>query len=154
MLVHAPDSQDQAMMLIFKGMKQESSETVQAFLQRWRDLGEDAYGPSSNWSMSQASLLIQKICLGMQSSNLSKLTATIVVTLPFQWNFLVDSILQFQQRVQSHQPGVNAIQQKESKPPTCYKWGGTHMLHDCKGDMETPQHRNASTRKCLKILDS
>ena len=120
-LVHAPNSQDQAMMLIFKGMKQNSSETVQAFLQKWRDLGEDTYGPSSNWSMSQASLLLQKICQGMLSSDLSKLTATIVVTLPFQWNSLVDSILQFHQRVQAQQPpqGVHAIQQKESKPPTC-----------------------------------
>ena len=118
-LVHTPDSQDQAMMSIFKGMKQNSSETVQAFLQKWRDLGEDTYGPSSNWSISQASLLLQKISQEMLSSDLSKLTATIVVTLPFQWNSLVDSILQFHQRVQAQQPpqGVHAIQQKESKPP-------------------------------------
>ena len=133
-LVHAPDSQDQAMMSIFKGMKQNSSETIQAFLQRWRDLGEDAYGASSNWTMNQSSLLVQKICQGMLSSDLSKMTSTIVVTMPFQLNSLVDSILQFHQRVQAQQPpqGVHAIQQRESKPPVCYKCGGNHMLRDCK----------------------
>ena len=133
-LVHAPDSQDQAMMSIFKGMKQNSSETIQVFLQRWRDLGEDAYGPSSNWSMNQSSLMVQKICQGMLSSDISKMTSTIVVTLPFQWNSLVDSILQFNQRVQAQQPpqGVHAIQHRETKPPVCNKCGGNHMLRDCK----------------------
>ena len=117
--MHAPDSQDQAMMSIYQGMKQKSSESVQAFLQRWRDLGEDAWGPSSNWWMNQSSLLVQKACQGMSSSELWKLTSTVVITLPFQWNSLVDSILQFHQRVQAQQPpqGVHAIQLKEVRSP-------------------------------------
>ena len=46
-----------------------------------------------------------------------ELTATVVITLPFQWVVLVDSIIQFQQRVRNTQPpqNVNTIQQKEFK---------------------------------------
>ena len=133
-IVHAPTSQDQAMMLIYQGIKQSGSESIQVFLQRARDLGEDAWGPSSNWSMSQASLLVQKVCRGMLSSDLSKMSSTVIVTLPFQWNSLVDSKLQFNQRVQARQPpqSVHAIQQKEFKPPICYKCGQEHLLRDCK----------------------
>ena len=133
-LVHSPDSPDQAMMEIFKGMDQMGSETVQTFLQQWRDLAEDTYGPNSGGTMSQTSLLLKKICEGLSSTELSKLTATIVITLPFQWATMVDSIIQFQQRVQNIQPpqNVNAIQQKEYKPPTCYKCSGAHMIRNCK----------------------
>ena len=122
-LVHAPDSQDQAMMSIYQRMKQNRSESVQGFLHKWRELGEHAWGPSSNWSMNQSSLLVQKVCQGMISSELSKMTSTIVVTLPLQWNFLVDSILQFQQPVQAQQPpqNVHVIQQREFRLPVCYK---------------------------------
>jgi len=84
--------------------------------------------------MSQASLLVQKVRQGMLSSELSKMSSTIVVTLPFQWNSLVDSNLQFNQRVQARQPpqSVHAIQQREFKPPFCYKCGQKHLLRDFK----------------------
>ncbi len=42
-------------MQIYKGFRQTSSESVQTFLQRVRDVAEEAYGTSSSWSMSQAS---------------------------------------------------------------------------------------------------
>ena len=118
-------------MEIYKGLNQLGSET--AFLQRWRDVAKDAFGPSSGWTMSQASLLLKKICDHLSSTELSKLTATIVITLPFQWVALVDSIIHFQQRVQNKQPpqNVNAIQQKE-KPPTCSKCGGAHLVCECR----------------------
>ena len=84
--------------------------------------------------MSQASLLLKKICNGFNSTELAKLTAFIVITLPFQWATLCDSILQFQQRIRSSNPqqNVNAIWQKEVKKPTCFKWGGRHLLHECR----------------------
>ena len=75
---------------IYRGFKQASGETVQTFLQRTRDTGEDAWGPSSGWTMSQAYLLVKKICDGFLSSELAKLTASVVITVPFQWNVLVD----------------------------------------------------------------
>ena len=71
-VVHSPDSQDQAMMEIYKGLNQSGLETVQAFLQRWRDVAKDSFGPSSGWTMSQASLLLKKICDGLTSAGLSK----------------------------------------------------------------------------------
>ena len=61
-MVHSPISQDQAMLDIYKGFNQTSTESVQSFLQKWRDVAEDAWGPSSGWTMSQASLLLKKIC--------------------------------------------------------------------------------------------
>ena len=45
-VVHSPISRDQAMMDIYKGLRQTNSETVQTYLQRWRDVAEDAWGPS------------------------------------------------------------------------------------------------------------
>ena len=118
-VVHSPISCDQAMMDIYKGFRQTDTESVQTYLQRWRDVAEDAWGPSSGWTMSQASLLLKKICDGFNSTELARLTASIVITVPFQWTTLCDSVLQFQQRVKSTHPeqNVNAIQQKEVKPP-------------------------------------
>ena len=40
------------MMDIYKGFCQTNSQTVQTYLQRWRDVAEDAWGPSSGWTMS------------------------------------------------------------------------------------------------------
>ena len=131
-VVHSPLSRDEAMLETYKGLSQTSTESVQAFLQRWRDTAEDAWGPSSGWTMSQASLLLKKICEGFKSTELAKLTASVVVTLPFQWATLCDSIIQFQQRVCSTNPqqNVNAIQQKEVKQPTCYKCGANHFVRE------------------------
>ena len=92
-VVHSPVSKDKAMMSIYKGFRQASSESIQSYLQRVRDTGEEAYGPSSSWTMSQASLLLKKICEGMNSSELAKLTASIVISVPFQWNTLCDSVI-------------------------------------------------------------
>ena len=110
-VVHSPVSRDQAMLEIYKGINQTSTGSVQSFLQRFRETGEDAWGPSSNWTMSQASLVMKKICDGFQSSELARLAASIVVTTPFQWTYICDSILQFQQRVKSThlQQNVHAI---------------------------------------------
>jgi len=83
------------MMEIYKGFNQMGTESVQAFLQKWRDTAEDPWGPSSGWAMPLASLLLKKI----NSTELAKLTASLVITLPFQWVRLCDSILQFQQRI-------------------------------------------------------
>ena len=114
-MVHSPISQDQAMLDIYKGFNQTSTESVQSILQKWRDFAEDAWGPSSGWTMSQASLLLKKICEGFNSTELARLTSSIVITVPFQWTTLCNSILQFQQRVKNIHPqqNVNAIQQKQ-----------------------------------------
>ena len=122
------------MMDIYKGFRQSSNESVQKYLQRWRDVAEDAWGPSSGWTMSQTSLLLKKICEGFNSAELARLTASIVITVPFNWTTLCDSILQFQQWVKNTNPeqNVNAIQQKEVKPPVCFKCGAAHYVHDCK----------------------
>ena len=94
-VVHSPVSQDQAMMDIYKGFCQTNSETVQTYLRKTRDVAEDPWGPSSGWTMSQASLLLKKICEGFNSTELSRLTASIVIAVPFQWTTLCDSVLQF-----------------------------------------------------------
>ena len=132
-VVHSPISRDQAMMDIYKGFRQTNSETVQTYLHLWRDVAEDDWGPSSGWTMSQASLLLKKICDGFNSTELARLTASIVVTVPFQWTTLCDSVLQFQQRVKNTHPeqNVNAIQQKEAKPSVCFKCGMAHYV--CNG---------------------
>ena len=128
-IVHSPVSRDEAMLQIYKGLNQTSTESVQAFLQRYRDVAEDAWGPSSGWTISQASLFLKKICEGFTSTELAKLTQSIVVNLPFQWATLCDSVVQFQQRVLSLNPqqNVNAIQEKEAKSPTCFKCGNAHL---------------------------
>ena len=77
-VVQSPVSKDEAMMNIYKGFSQASSESVQSYLQRVCDTAEEAYGPSSGWTMSQASLLLKKICEGLNSSELAKLTVSIV----------------------------------------------------------------------------
>ena len=77
-VVHSPNARDDATMQVYKGFRQSSSESVQAFLQRVRDVAEEAYGPSSSWTMSQASLLLKKICEGLNSSELAKLTAIMI----------------------------------------------------------------------------
>ena len=46
-IVHSPVSKDEAMMSIYKGFRQTTSELVQSYLQRVRDTAEEAYGPSS-----------------------------------------------------------------------------------------------------------
>ena len=58
-VVHSPVSRDQAMRDIYKGFRKASSETVQSYQQRTRNVAEDAWGPSSGWTMSQASLLLK-----------------------------------------------------------------------------------------------
>ena len=47
-IVHSPDSCDLAVMLLHDGIKQSASESVQNYLERVKDTGEEAYGPSSN----------------------------------------------------------------------------------------------------------
>ena len=133
-VVHSPISCDQAMMEIYKGLRQTNSETVQTYLQRWCDVAEDAWGPSSGWTMSQASLLLKKICDGFNSTEIAKLTASIVISVPFQWTTLCDSVLQFQQRVKNTHPeqNVNAIQQKEAKSVVCYRCSAAHYMRDCR----------------------
>jgi len=133
-VVHSPNAKDDAMLQVYKGFRQASSESVQAFLQKVRDTAEEAYGPSSSWTMSQASLLLKKICEGLNSSELAKLTASIVISVPFQWNILCDSIIQFQQRVKPAQPdpNVNAVQQTPIRTPVCFKCGAAHYMRDCR----------------------
>jgi hypothetical protein len=70
-VVHSPISRDQAMMDIYKGLRQTNSETVQSYLQKWHDVAWDAWGPRSGWTMSQASLLLKKICDGFNSTELA-----------------------------------------------------------------------------------
>jgi len=84
--------------------------------------------------MSQASLLLKKICEGLNSSELAKLTASIVISVPFQWNILCDSIIQFQQRVKPAQPdpNVNAVQQTPTRTPVCFKCGAAHYMRECR----------------------
>ena len=50
-VVHSPVSGDQAMLDIYKGFRQTNSETVQTYLQKARDIAEDAWGPSSGWTI-------------------------------------------------------------------------------------------------------
>jgi len=54
-VVQSPVSKDEAMMNIYKGFHQASSESVQSYLQRVCDAAEEAYGPSSGWTMSSIS---------------------------------------------------------------------------------------------------
>ena len=131
-VVHSPVSRDQAMLEIYKGFKQATGETVQTFLQRTRDIGEDAWGPSSGWTMSRASIIVKKICDGFLSNELAKLTASVVIPVPFQWNILCDAILQFQQRVKTSHPeqNVNAIQRETRQ--VCFKCGGDHNIRNCR----------------------
>ena len=120
------------MLEIFKGMQQ-GSESIQVYLQKWRDVAESAWGPASGFTMSQESLILKKICEGLSTSELSKLTVTIIITLPFQWTALVDSVIQFQQRINTQPPQhVNAIQQKESRRSRCFKCNGDHLVRDCR----------------------
>ena len=104
-VVHSPDSRDQAMMILHSGINQSSTESVQFFLQRFRETGEEAFSPSSNWTMSQASLIMKKICEGLNSTELSRLAASIVVITPFNWSSVCDSVKQFQQS-QEHSPAA------------------------------------------------
>ena len=78
--------------------------------------------------------MLKKICDGFSSTELARLTASIVVTVRFQWTTLCDSVLQFQQRVKNThtEQNVNAIQQKEAKPPVCFKCGMAHYVRDCR----------------------
>ena len=84
--------------------------------------------------MSQASLVMKKICDGFQSTELARLAASIVVTTPFQWSYICDSISQFQQRVKSTHLQQNvhamAVPQREKKVPCCWKCGQDHLLKD------------------------
>ena len=124
-VVHSPVSRDQAMLEIYEGFKQANGETIQTFLQRTRDVGEAAWGPSSGWTMSQASLLSKKICDGFLSSELAKLTASVVISVPFQWNVLIDSILQFQQKSQNlTSRAKRECNPKRSKASVLQVWRG------------------------------
>ena len=102
--------------------------------------------PALDGQMSQASLLLKKICEGFQSTELARLTASVVITVPFQWTTLCDSVLQFQQRVKTSYPeqNVNAIQ-KETRPQ-CFKCGGDHWVRDCK-TLVCRYHKNSD---CIK----
>ena len=47
-IVHSPDSRDLAVMILYEGIKQSASESVQSFLEKIKDAGEEAYGSSSH----------------------------------------------------------------------------------------------------------
>ena len=135
-IVHSPDSRDQAMMTLHSGITQSSTESLQAFLQGFNELGEEAFGPSSNWTMSQASLIMKKICEGLKAVELSRLAASIVITTPFNWSNVCDSIKQLQQRTSNTHPQQNvhaiAVPQREKKTISCYRCGLNHLLKDCR----------------------
>ena len=137
-------------------------------LTKVRDIAEDAWGPSSGWTTSQASLLLKKICEGFYSTELARLTASLVISVPFQWTTLCDSVLQFQQRVKSSQSeqNVSAIQQKETRTLVCFKCGAAHYMRNCRilvcrycsqnhkhADVPKPDRRHfASSAKASTIM--
>ena len=135
-IVHSPDSRDLAVMILYEGIKQSASESVQSFLEKIKDAGEEAYGSSSHWNMSQASLIVKKIVEGLESPELSKLAASIVIQIPFDWSHLCDSIKQFRTRIKApqHQQSLHAIamQPREKKRLKCYRCSADHLLKECR----------------------
>ena len=133
-IVHSPDAHDLAVMLLHDGIKQSASESVQSFLEKFKDAGEEAYGPCSNWNMSQASLIMKKICKGLDSSELSRLAASIVVSIPFNWASICDSLKQFQMRVKISHPQQNvhaiAVPSRDRRKLVCYRCSADHLLKD------------------------
>ena len=86
--------------------------------------------------MSQASLIVKKIVEGLESPELSKLAASIVIQIPFSWSHLCDSIKQFRTRIKApqHQQSLHAInmQPREKKRLKCYRCSADHLLKECR----------------------
>ena len=86
--------------------------------------------------MSQASLIMKKICEGLESSELSKLAASIIISIPFNWANLCDSVKQFKMRIKvpQHQQNLHAIAipPRERRKLVCYRCSADHLLKDCR----------------------
>lgn len=109
-IVHSPDAHDLAVMLLHDGIKQSASESVQSFLEKFKDAG------------------------GLDSSELSRLAASIVVSIPFNWASICDSLKQFQMRVKISHPQQNvhaiAVPSRDRRKLVCYRCSADHLLKD------------------------
>lgn len=117
---------------LYAGVGQNSSDSVSVHLEKMRELGEDAYGPSNRWMMNQASLLITKIVAGLRDRNLSMLTSSYVVRIPFDFPGFRETVIQYEQRIPRATPMVHALTNLR-----CFWCDGEHHLKDC------------SLKKCL-----
>ena len=95
-LTNSPNHQELALQQLYAGIKQTSADSVSVFLEKIRNISEDAYGLSSTWTMNQTSTVIQKVVGGLRSKDLAQLTSSIVILLPFNFNVFRDTICQFE----------------------------------------------------------
>ena len=96
------------------------------FLEKVRNISEDAYGLASTWTMNQMSTVIQKVVGGLKSKDLAQLTSSVTISFPFNFNNFRDIICQFELWLPSPPPAVHAISAIK-----CFKCGGAHLAQEC-----------------------
>ena len=125
-LTNAPNHQELALQQLYAGIKQANADSVTVFLEKVRNISEDAYGLASTWTMNQTSTVIQKVVGGLKSKDLAQLKSSVVISLPFNFNNFHDIICQFELRLPSPPPSVHAIGAIK-----CFKCGGVHLASEC-----------------------
>ena len=125
-LTNAPNHQELALKQLYAGIKQANADSVTVFLEKVRNISEDAYGLASTWSMNQTSTVIQKVVGGLKNKDLALLTSSIVISLLFNYNNFRDAICQFKLGLPSPPPAVHAIGAIK-----CFKCGAGHLASEC-----------------------
>jgi len=80
---------------IYQGVRQSSGESIPVYLERIRVLSEDAFGPSSRWSMNEVLLIITTVVEGLGNKALSTMVSSYVGKVPFIFNTFRDTIVQY-----------------------------------------------------------
>ena len=66
-LANSPNHQELALQQLYANIKQASADSVTVFLERIRNIAEDAYGLASTWTVNQTSTVIQKVVGGLKT---------------------------------------------------------------------------------------
>ena len=127
-LCACPNHAEAALQSLYAGILLASSDSVFVYLEKVREIAEDAYGPVNRWTINQASLVITKIVACLKDKNLVLLTSSFVVHLLFYFPAFRDTVTQYKQRIpQTQSSTVYAITNL-----CCFQCDGQHLLKECK----------------------
>ena len=125
MLSNSPNHQEQALQQLYGGIKQDSADSIAVYLEKRLEALQKMLMDSQQRGLSTKPL-IQKVVNGLRNKNLSQLTSSFVITLPFNYNQFRDVVIQFELRLPSHPPAVHAIRTLK-----CYRCKGAHLAKEC-----------------------
>ena len=72
-MCNSPNHQEQALQKLYSGISQINGDSVTVYLEKVRNVAEDAYGLATRWAINQAFPVLQKVVSGLRNKDLAQL---------------------------------------------------------------------------------